>query len=126
MDAKEITKKGYELFNSGDMQTFFTDIVHDDITWTFPGKEGKHPLSGVHKGKEAVMATMSKIPATWKNFKLTPEFMISEGDKVFVNAKATAEGMDTIFGHYMEVKDDKLSKFIAYDDTLSMFNAMKK
>jgi hypothetical protein len=26
----------------------------------------------------------------------------------------------------MEVKDDKLSKFIAYDDTLSMFNAMKK
>jgi hypothetical protein len=52
--------------------------------------------------------------------------MISEGDKVFINAKATAEGMDTIFGHYMEVKDDKLSKFIAYDDTLSMFNAMKK
>ena len=27
MDAKAITKKGYELFNSGDMQTFFTDIV---------------------------------------------------------------------------------------------------
>ena len=48
MDAKAITKKGYELFNSGDMQTFFTDIVHDDITWTFPGKEGKHPLSAIH------------------------------------------------------------------------------
>ena len=52
--------------------------------------------------------------------------MISEGDKVFVNTKATADGMDTIFGHYMEVKDGKMSKFIAYDDTLSMFNAMKK
>ena len=47
-------------------------------------------------------------------------------EKVFINTKATADGMDTIFGHYMEVKDDKLSKFIAYDDTLSMFNAMKK
>tara|TARA_X000001036_G_C20200198_1_gene611177 strand:+ start:170 stop:550 length:381 start_codon:yes stop_codon:yes gene_type:complete len=126
MDAKEITKKGYELFNSGDMQTFFTDIVHDDITWTFPGKEGKHPLSGVHKGKEAVMTTMSKIPATWKNFKLTPEFMISEGDKVFVKVNAKADGMDTVFGHYFEVKDGKMITMMTFDDTLSMFDSMNK
>ena len=126
MDAKEITKKGYELFNSGDMQTYFTDIVHDDITWTFPGKEGKHPLSGVHKGKEAVMATMSKIPATWKNFKLTPEFMISEGDKVFVKVNAKADGMDTVFGHYFEVKDGKMITMMTFDDTLSMFDSMNK
>lgn len=126
MDAKEITKKGYELFNNGDMQTFFTDIVHDDITWTFPGKEGKHPLSGVHKGKEAVMATMSKIPATWKNFKLTPEFMISEGDKVFVKVNAKADGMDTVFGHYFEVKDGKMITMMTFDDTLSMFDSMNK
>jgi ketosteroid isomerase-like protein len=126
MDAKAITKKGYELFNSGDMQTFFTDIVHDDITWTFPGKEGKHPLSGVHKGKEAVMATMSKIPATWKNFKLTPEFMISEGDKVFVKVNAKADGMDTVFGHYFEVKDGKMITMMTFDDTLSMFDSMNK
>ena len=126
MDAKEITKKGYELFNSGDMQTFFTDIVHDDITWTFPGKEGKHPLSGVHKGKEAVMTTMSKIPATWKNFKLTPEFMISEGDKVFVKVNARADGMDIVFGHYFEVKDGKMITMMTFDDTLSMFDSMNK
>jgi hypothetical protein len=126
MDAKEITKKGYELFNSGDMQTFFTDIVHDNITWTFRGKEGKHPLSGVHKGKEAVMATMSKIPATWKNFKLTPEFMISEGDKVFVKVNAKADGMDTVFGHYFEVKDGKMITMMTFDDTLSMFDSMNK
>ena len=126
MDAKAITKKGYELFNSGDMQTFFTDIVHDDITWTFPGKEGKHPLSGVHKGKEAVMAAMSKIPATWKNFKLTPEFMISEGDKVFVKVNAKADGMDTVFGHYFEVKDGKMITMMTFDDTLSMFDSMNK
>ena len=120
MDAKTITKKGYELFNSGDMQTFFTDIVHDDITWTFPGKEGKHPLSGVHKGKEAVMAAMSKIPATWNNFHLTPEFMISEGDKVFVKVNAKADGMDTVFGHYFEVKDGKMITMMTFDDTLSL------
>ena len=70
MDAKEQTKKAYELFSSGDMETFFKDIIDDEIVWTFPGKEGVHPLSGVHRGKQAMMAAMSKIPATWPNFHL--------------------------------------------------------
>ena len=70
MDVKEQTKKAYELFGSGDMETFFNDMIDDEIVWTFPGKEGVHPLSGVHKGKQAMMAAMSKIPATWPNFHL--------------------------------------------------------
>ena len=72
------------------------------------------------------MATMSKIPATWKNFKLTPEFMISEGDKVFVKVNAKADGMDTVFGHYFEVKDGKMITMMTFDDTLSMFDSMNK
>ena len=124
MEPKELVKKGYELFAKGDMQTFFTEVVHDDITWIFPGD--KHPMSGTHKGKEAMMKTMSLIPQLWNNFSVTPEFMIAEGNKVFAKCKATADGMD-IFGHYFEVGDDgKLTMFIAFDDTLSMFNAMKK
>ena len=47
MEPKELVKKGYELFAKGDMQTFFTEVVHDDITWIFPGD--KHPMSGTHK-----------------------------------------------------------------------------
>ena len=80
MDAKEQTKKAYELFGSGDMETFFKDIIDDEVVWTFPGKEGVHPLSGVHKGKQAMMAAMSKIPATWPNFHLKVLDMISEGN----------------------------------------------
>ena len=29
MDPKELVKRGYELFGKGDMQTFFTEVVHD-------------------------------------------------------------------------------------------------
>ena len=29
MDAKELVKKGYELFGKGDMETFFNEVVHD-------------------------------------------------------------------------------------------------
>ena len=124
MNAKEVVKKGYELFGKGDMEGFM-EMVHDDITWIYPGD--KHPMSGTHKGKEAYMKTMMQVPDLWSNFSVTPDMMISEGNKVFVKATAKADGMDTIFGHYFEVSDDgKLTLFIAFDDTLSMFNAMKK
>ena len=52
-------------------------MVDENTTWTFPGKEGVHPLSGVHKGPQAMMAAMGKIPATWSNFHVTPMDMIS-------------------------------------------------
>ena len=124
MNAKELSQKGYDLFNAGNMESFFNDIVDDNITWTFPGD--KHPLSGTHQGKQAMMEQMSKIPGLWDNFKVEPEFMIAEGNKVFVKVRAKADGMDTIFGHYFEINDEgKTVVFTAHDDTLSSYNAMK-
>ena len=124
MNYKEISQKGYDLFNAGDLETFFNELVDDNITWTFPGD--KHPLSGTHKGKQAMMEQMAKIPGLCDNFNVEAEFMIAEGDKVFTKCNAKADGMDTIFGHYAECTDEgKLKYFLSFDDTLSMFNAMK-
>ena len=124
MNYKEISQRGYDLFNAGDMETFFNDFVDDNITWTFPGD--KHPLSGTHKGKQAMIEQMAKIPGLWDNFSVEAEFMISEGNKVFTKCNAKADGRDTIFGHYAEYSDEgKLKFFLTFDDTLSMFNAMK-
>ena len=124
MNYKEISQKGYDLFNAGDMETFFNDFVDDNIAWTFPGD--RHPLSGTHKGKQAMMEQMAKIPGLWDNFSVEAEFMIAEGNKVFTKCNAKADGMDTIFGHYAEYTDEgKLKTFITFDDTLSLFNAMK-
>ena len=65
------------------METFFNELVDDNITWTFPGD--KHPLSGTHKGKQAMMEQMAKIPGLWDNFTVEAEFMIAEGNKVLRN-----------------------------------------
>ena len=126
MEAKEVVQKGYDLFGAGEMEEFFNNIVHDEITWTFPGDEGKHPLAGVHQGKESFIANMSKIPEYWNNFSVKPVSMISEGNKVFAIVKGTAEGMDTMFGHYFEVEDDKMKVMMTFDDTLTAFNATTK
>ena len=73
-----------------------------------------------------MMEQMSKIPGLWDNFSVEAEFMIAEGNKVFTKCNAKADGMDTVFGHYAEYSDEgKLKYFITFDDTLSMFNAMK-
>ena len=50
MEAKEVVQRAYDLFGAGDMEGFMNEIVHDDVTWTFSGEEGKHPLVGVHQG----------------------------------------------------------------------------
>ena len=124
MNYKEISQKGYDLFNAGDMETFFNDFIDDDITWIHPGD--KLPVSGTHKGKQAMMDQFAKIPELWDNFSVEAEFMIAEGNKVFTKCNAKADGMDTIFGHYAEYTDEgKLKYFLTFDDTLSMFNAMK-
>lgn len=122
MNAKEYIAKGYELFAKGDMVAYF-DTIDDDIVFTLPGDS--HPFSGVYKGKKAMMELFAKIPGSWNNFSVEPEFMISEGNKVFVKVIAKAEGMDTIFGHYFEINDEgKTIVFTAHDDTLSSKNAM--
>ena len=124
MNYKEISQKGYDLFNAGDMETFFNEIADDNITWIHPGD--KLPISGTHKGKQAMMEGFAKIPGLWDNFSVEAEFMIAEGNKVFTKCNAKADGMDTIFGHYAEYTDEgKLKYFLTFDDTLSMFNAMK-
>ena len=41
------------FFGKGDMESFM-NLLHDDVTWVFPGD--KHPLSGTHKGKQNYLA----------------------------------------------------------------------
>ena len=123
MNAKQVVAKTYELFGNGEMEAWI-ETIDENVVFTLPGDE--HPLSGIYKGKQAMLEVFAKIPETWDNFKVEPEFMIAEGNKVFTKVNAKADGMDTIFGHYAEYSEEgKLIHFMTFDDTLSMFNAMK-
>jgi len=69
MNAKDTVSKGYDCFSKGDMETFFNEVIHDDCVWTHPGVPGKHPLSRVHNGKQAMMERFSKFQQCGKTFK---------------------------------------------------------
>jgi ketosteroid isomerase-like protein/predicted ester cyclase len=49
----DLVNRMYECFAKGDMQTIKNDIFHPDIVWRMPGH---HPLSGVIKGVDSVIA----------------------------------------------------------------------
>ena len=51
-----LPRKGYEAFASGDMATM-TDLFAEDVVWHLAGN---NPLSGVHRGRDAVFAIFAK------------------------------------------------------------------
>jgi len=121
MTPKEVIAKNYECFNTGDMQTFVS-LYHEDVVVTI---NGMHRFSGVHKGIYAFMEVLGGIPSRYEKFSVTPINMIAEGDQVFTQIHAEAEGMDADFGHYHRLVDGKIKEFWIYDDSQKMAHAMK-
>jgi ketosteroid isomerase-like protein len=50
MSNIETAKKGYELFQRGDVATLIKDVIDDNCHWISPGKD-KLPWAGSFKGK---------------------------------------------------------------------------
>tara|TARA_B100000941_G_scaffold102077_1_gene71469 strand:+ start:332 stop:703 length:372 start_codon:yes stop_codon:yes gene_type:complete len=121
MTPKEIVAKNYECFNTGDMETFVS-LYHDDVTITL---NGMHRFSGVHQGINAWMNVLSQIPSRYDNFSVTPVNMIAEGDQVFTQIHAKADGLEADFGHFHKIVDGKIKEFWIYDDSQKMAHVMK-
>ena len=121
MTPKEVIAKAYECFNTGDMETFVT-LFHADVVVTI---NGMHRLSGVHEGIDAWLGVLSQVPARYDNFSVTPTNMIAEGDQVFTQIHAKADGLDANFGHYGKVVDGKIKEFWIYDDSQKMAHVEK-
>ncbi len=52
-----LLRRGYEAFGRGDMATL-TEVFSDDVVWHLPGRS---PVSGEHKGRDAVFAAFAKF-----------------------------------------------------------------
>ena len=71
-----------------------------------------HRFSGVHQGINAWMNVLSQIPPRYDNFSVTPINMIAEGDQVFTQIHAKADGMEADFGHFHKIVDGKIKKYL--------------
>ena len=61
-----LIRNGYEAFNKGDMATL-TELFNEDTVWHEPGN---NPLSGEHRGRDAVFAFFGRLAelsgGTWR------------------------------------------------------------
>ena len=121
MTPKEVVQKGYDCFSTGDMETF-VGLFHEDVTVFM---NGMHKFSGTHNGINELMAVVAQLPAHYDNFSVTVTNMIAEGDQVFTQLDATADGMEAKFGHFNKVEAGKIKEFWIYDDSQKMAHTMK-
>ena len=121
MTPKEVIAKNYECFRTGDMEAFVS-LYHEDVVVTI---NGMHRFSGVHKGINAFVKVLGGIPSRYENFSVTPINMIAEGDQVFTQIHAKAEGMDADFGHSHRLVDGEIKELWIYDGSQKMAHVMK-
>ena len=58
MSNTQVVLNMYDYFGKGDMDRIRTEVFHPEITWAMPGH---HPLSGVMKGSDEVIAFMADL-----------------------------------------------------------------
>ena len=121
MTPKEVVKKAYDCFASGDVETLVS-LYHEDCTVTI---NGLHKFSGTYNGIGEFMSVLALIPAHYDNFSLTVVSMISEGDDVATLLDASADGMVAKFGHFHKIEAGKIKEFWVCDDSQKMAHAMK-
>ena len=121
MTPKEVVKKAYDCFASGDVETLVS-LYHEDCTVTI---NGLHKFSGTYNGIGEFMSVLALIPAHYDNFSLTVVSMISEGDHVATLLDASADGMVAKFGHFHKIEAGKIKEFCVCDDSQKMAHAMK-
>ena len=122
MNAHETVLKAYEYFGEGNMEMLAT-LYHEDYVFYM---NGMHRLSGTYHGFEDwAKNCLAKIPQVLPNFSLEILTSFSDGSRVFVHARSTADGLDAYFGHYAVVQDGKIKEFRVFDDSQKVAHAMK-
>ena len=121
MDAHETVLKAYKYFGEADMENLATlylqrlCILHE---WNADYRASITVLGIGHQ-------IVCKIPQALPNFNLEVLTSFSDGSRVFVHARATADGLDAYFGHYAVVEDGKIKEFHVFDDSQKVAHAMK-
>jgi ketosteroid isomerase-like protein len=85
-DNKDVIKRGYEAFASGDLDSVMS-LFDDDCEWVQPGQSA---VSGTFHGKAEVMEHFGRLAEKGLTVKLNQ--LIAEGDTVVAITEVTAGG----------------------------------
>jgi uncharacterized protein len=106
----EAIRKGYEAFQTGNLDMLRDELFDKDIVWHNPGK---NVTSGDHHGPEAVIASFVKqFELTDGTFKVEIHDVLGSDDHAVVLGTASGQRngktLDSQYAHVCHMRDGKL------------------
>lgn len=113
-DNKDLIKRGYEAFSSGDLETVLS-LFDDDCEWVQPGQSA---VSGTFHGKAEVMEHFGRLAEKGLTVKL--DHLIAEGDTVVAITEVKAGGETGQDADVFTVRNGKTARVEVHGDTSLM------
>jgi ketosteroid isomerase-like protein len=110
-DNKEVIKKGYAAFASGDLDTVMS-LFDDDVEWVQPGQSA---VSGTFHGKAELMDHLGRLAEKGLTVKLNR--LVAEGDTVVAITDVAAGGETGEDADVFTLRDGKTVRAEIHGDT---------
>jgi ketosteroid isomerase-like protein len=106
----EVLRRGYEAFQTGNLDLLRNELFDKDIVWHSPGS---NPISGDHHGADAVIASFVKqFELTDGTFKVELHDILGSDDHAVALARASGQrngkSIDEPYAHVCHFRDGKL------------------
>ena len=116
-----LVMQAYATFGNGDAEGWAALHTEDLVFTIF----GDLPQSGVHEGTDAVIKDVfAVIPRYWPDLALEPIDVYTIDDRVFVHNRQHSGGIRSETMHMFEIRDGKIARFTAFDDTDALSRSM--
>ena len=120
-DNKQMVMESYQLFLNGDIPSLLARC-RDDAEWVERDSDCI-PFAGTYHGKAEIAEFFTRLADGAEVLSFVIRDFIAEGDKVVVVgdaswlAKPTGRSFDSPWVHVLTVRDGKIARFEAYNDT---------
>ena len=113
-ENKDLIKRGYEAFSSGDMETVM-NLFDDNIEWVQPGESA---ISGTYHGKGEVGEYLARLAE--KSLTVSLNRLIAEGDDVVALTEITLGGDRGADADVFTIRNGKTVRVQVHGDTALM------
>jgi hypothetical protein len=117
----EVVQETYEAVGRGNIPALL-EFLTDDVEWTFQGPSSI-PFAGTRRGREGVAEFFSLVGENLEFEEFEPREFVAQGDAVVVLGlerslvKPTGRTFEQEWAHVYTLRDGKVAKFTALEDT---------
>lgn len=117
----DVVRNTYEAVGRGDIPALL-DLLTDDVGWTLQGPS-VIPFAGTRHGREGVAEFFSLVGDTLEFKRFEPREFVGQGDTVVVVGyehnliKPTGRTFEQEWAHVYTLKDGRIARFLALEDT---------